>query len=52
LLSEKISVLKSYDREHFNRIALLLGGIGTGTVSLVGSGELERLEKNYIWKII
>ncbi|MEO2143872.1 MAG: hypothetical protein ABGW83_07145, partial [Flavobacteriaceae bacterium] len=39
LLSEKINVLKSYDKDHLHRIALPLGGIGTGTVSLGGSGE-------------
>lgn len=33
-------VLKSYDREHLFQIALPLGGIGTGTVSLGGRGEL------------
>ncbi|MGM9738957.1 MAG: GH116 family glycosyl-hydrolase [Candidatus Cryptobacteroides sp.] len=33
-------VLKTYDSEHIARIALPLGGIGTGTVSLSGRGEL------------
>ncbi len=33
-------VLKSYDQEHIARIALPLGGIGTGTVSLSGRGSL------------
>ena len=33
-------VLKSYDAAHLSRIALPLGGIGTGTVSLSGRGEL------------
>ena len=46
-------VLKTYDREHLYRIALPLGGIGTGTVSLGGRGELRDWEimnvpaKNY-----
>ncbi len=34
LLSEKIVPLKKYDSEHLLRVALPLGGIGTGTVSL------------------
>ncbi len=33
-------VLKTYDRDHVERIALPLGGIGTGTVSLGGRGNL------------
>ncbi len=33
-------VLKHYDANHLYRIALPLGGIGTGTVSLGGRGEL------------
>lgn len=33
-------VLKTYDQEHLYRIALPVGGIGTGTVSLSGRGEL------------
>ncbi len=32
--------LKHYDGQHLQRIALPLGGIGTGTVSLGGRGEL------------
>ncbi|MDR2041255.1 MAG: hypothetical protein LBP98_02925, partial [Tannerella sp.] len=37
-------VLKSYDREHLFQVALPLGGIGTGTVSLGGRGELRDWE--------
>jgi len=33
-------VLKSYDSAHLSRIALPLGGIGTGTVALGGRGHL------------
>jgi uncharacterized protein (DUF608 family) len=33
-------VLKTYDRDHVEKIALPLGGIGTGTVSLGGRGNL------------
>ena len=37
-------VLTSYDSEHLRRIALPLGGIGTGTVSLGGRGNLHDWE--------
>jgi non-lysosomal glucosylceramidase len=37
-------VLKKYDREHLYKIALPLGGIGTGTVSLGGRGNLQDWE--------
>jgi len=37
-------VLKRYDAEHLRRIALPLGGIGTGTVSLGGRGDLRDWE--------
>jgi non-lysosomal glucosylceramidase len=32
-------VLRSYDAEHLSRIAMPIGGIGTGTVSLGGHGD-------------
>ncbi|MCY3020915.1 MAG: GH116 family glycosyl-hydrolase, partial [Planctomycetota bacterium] len=37
-------VLTSYDQHHLGRIALPLGGIGTGTVSLGGRGDLRDWE--------
>jgi uncharacterized protein (DUF608 family) len=37
-------VLKKYDGEHLRRIALPLGGIGTGTISLGGRGDLRDWE--------
>ena len=37
-------VLKHYDNAHLRQIALPLGGIGTGTVSLGGRGELRDWE--------
>ena len=37
-------VLKRYDQDHLARIALPLGGIGTGTVSLGGYGDLRDWE--------
>ena len=37
-------VLTRYDQDHLSAIALPLGGIGTGTVSLGGRGELRDWE--------
>ena len=37
-------VLTRYDRQHVAKIALPLGGIGTGTVSLGGRGQLQDWE--------
>ena len=43
-ISEDWPVLKTYVHEHLNRVALPLGGIGTGTVSLGGRGDLRDWE--------
>ncbi len=37
-------ILKTYDAAHLSKIALPLGGIGTGTVSLGGRGDLRDWE--------
>lgn len=38
--ASEIPVLKTYDGKHLQRIALPVGGIGTGTISLGGRGEI------------
>ncbi|MDF7809220.1 GH116 family glycosyl-hydrolase [Pontiellaceae bacterium B12219] len=42
--SDEWPVLTSYDQDHIARIALPIGGIGTGTVSLGGRGDLRDWE--------
>jgi non-lysosomal glucosylceramidase len=37
-------VLKKYDQEHTYKIALPIGGIGTGTISIGGRGNLQDFE--------
>ena len=44
MIMENWPVLKHYDAAHLRRIALPLGGIGTGTVSLGGKGDLRDWE--------
>ncbi|MCP4247205.1 MAG: hypothetical protein GY778_09170, partial [bacterium] len=43
-VNERWPVLTRYDPDHLARIALPLGGIGTGTVSLGGRGDLRDWE--------
>ena len=37
-------ILKKYDSDHVYKVALPIGGIGTGTISLSGRGELRDWE--------
>lgn len=43
-VSAEWPVLKRYDSEHTYKIALPIGGIGTGTISLGGRGNLQDVE--------
>jgi len=42
--TEQWPVLKRYDENHLTRVALPLGGIGTGTISIGGRGDLRDWE--------
>lgn len=44
IISADWPVLKKYDQEHTYKIALPVGGIGTGTISLGGRGNLQDWE--------
>lgn len=43
-MSSNWTILKHYDSDHLTRVALPIGGIGTGTVSLGGRGNLRDWE--------
>lgn len=43
-LNKNWPVLKTYDSDHLSRIALPLGGVGTGQISLGGTGNLHDWE--------
>lgn len=42
--AEDWPVLKHYDKDHLHKIAMPVGGIGTGTISLAGNGALKDWE--------
>jgi non-lysosomal glucosylceramidase len=44
LNAQNFPILKHYDQNHLYRVTLPLGGIGTGTVSISGKGELKDWE--------
>ncbi len=45
-ISPEYPVLKHYDQDHIGKIAMPIGGIGTGTISLGGRGDLR------LWEIM
>lgn len=44
LFNDRWPILKHYDQDHLARIAMPVGGIGTGTVSLGGRGDFRDWE--------